>query len=217
MNVEVTHQARDNLSTGVPHSGVSRRGRKQELSGFLATHPVPLPYSTTPAEPTRPHLLAVLPVLPSGPVDRRPQRVLNLEAFHTALASAAYASRAALPPPMQGSLPAGGLRLCREGVEPSGSLRKVSDLHALLLSRTYPDASWAHARPNLFELADIASKARKGKPTTISPIAFEAVRKMDAIFMLERSINGLSPEERLAARRRDIAPLVDDLIDWMKQ
>jgi len=40
---------------------------------------------------------------------------------------------------------------------------------------------------------------------------------MDAIFMLERSINGLSPEERLAARRRDIAPLVDDLIDWMKQ
>ena len=27
---------------------------------------------------------------------------------------------------MQGSLPAGGLRLCREGVEPSGSHRKVS-------------------------------------------------------------------------------------------
>src|SRR6266404_5514206 len=48
-------------------------------------------------------------------------------------------------------------------------------------------------------------------------VAFGAVRKMDAIFMLERSINGLSPEERLAARRRDIAPLVDNLIDWMKQ
>ena len=76
---------------------------------------------------------------------------------------------------------------------------------------------WAHARRKLFELAVIVSKARKGKPTTISPIAFEAVRKMDAIFMLERSINGLSPEERLASRRRDIAPLVDDLIDWMKQ
>ena len=53
----------------------------------------------------------------------------------------------------------------------------------------------AHARRKLFELADFASKARKGKPTTISPIAFEAVRKMDAIFMLERSIKGLSPEE----------------------
>ena len=35
-------------------------------------------------------------------------------------------SRAASPPPLQDSLPAGGLRLCREGVEPSGPLRKVS-------------------------------------------------------------------------------------------
>jgi transposase len=76
---------------------------------------------------------------------------------------------------------------------------------------------WAHARRKLFELADIASKARKGKPTTISPIAFEAVGKFDAIFMLERSINGLSPEARVAARRKDVAPLVNDLIEWMKR
>ena len=74
---------------------------------------------------------------------------------------------------------------------------------------------WAHARRKLFELADFASKARKGKPSTISPIAFEAVQKFDAIFALERSINGSSPEERLVARRKDIAPLVNDLIDWM--
>ena len=74
---------------------------------------------------------------------------------------------------------------------------------------------WAHARRKLFELADIASKARKGKPSTISPIAFEAVQKFDAIFALERSINGSSSEERLVARRKDIAPLVNDLIDWM--
>src|SRR5262245_6132023 len=76
---------------------------------------------------------------------------------------------------------------------------------------------WAHARRKLFELADIAAKARKQKPTTVSPIAFEAVRKMDAIFVLERSINGSSPEARVAARRKDIAPLVDDLIDWMRR
>ena len=76
---------------------------------------------------------------------------------------------------------------------------------------------WAHARRKLFELADIAATARKGKPTAISPIAFEAVQKFDAIFVLERSINGLSPEARLAARRKHIAALVHDLIDWMKQ
>src|SRR6267154_3001544 len=65
---------------------------------------------------------------------------------------------------------------------------------------------WAHARRKLFELADIAAKGRKGKPTTISPIAFEAVQKFDAIFALERSINGCSSEERVVARRKDIAP-----------
>src|SRR5260370_23873991 len=39
----------------------------------------------------------------------------------------AYASRIVLPPSLQGSLPAGWLSLYREGVEPSGSLQKVSD------------------------------------------------------------------------------------------
>src|SRR6516165_3779396 len=76
---------------------------------------------------------------------------------------------------------------------------------------------WAHARRKLFELADIASNARDPKRPTISPIAFEAVQKFDAIFMLERSINGSSPEARVAARRKDIAPLVNDLIEWMKR
>jgi len=75
---------------------------------------------------------------------------------------------------------------------------------------------WAHARRKLFELADIAATARDRKPAMISPIAFAAVRKFDAIFALERAINGLPPEERVAARREDIAPLVNDLIEWMR-
>ena len=52
---------------------------------------------------------------------------------------AVYASRRALPHAMQDSLPAGGLRLCRAGVEPAGSRRKVSD-HLILLSRSLPGA-----------------------------------------------------------------------------
>jgi transposase len=76
-------------------------------------------------------------------------------------------------------------------------------------------ACWAHSRRKFFELADIASKARDRKPTTISPMALEAVRKIDAIFMAERSINGLPPDARLAGRRTDIAPLVRELMAWM--
>src|SRR5215469_6389416 len=42
---------------------------------------------------------------------------------------------------MQDLLPAGGLRLFREGVEPSGSLQKVSGYISILLLRPLPDAS----------------------------------------------------------------------------
>ena len=76
-------------------------------------------------------------------------------------------------------------------------------------------ACWAHGRRKFFELADIASKARSARQTTISPMALEAVRKIDAIFMAERSINGLPPAERLAVRDKDVAPLVHEFIDWM--
>src|SRR3984893_17815969 len=76
---------------------------------------------------------------------------------------------------------------------------------------------WAHARRKLFELADIAAQARSQKQTAISPIAFEAVAKFDAIFRLERSMNGLSPGARAAARLKHDQPLVHDLIDWMKR
>jgi hypothetical protein len=48
---------------------------------------------------------------------------------------------------MQDSLPAGGLRLYREGVEPSGSLRKVSGYISILLSRTSPVARAVYAKP----------------------------------------------------------------------
>lgn len=47
---------------------------------------------------------------------------------------------------MQDSLPAGGLRLCREGVKPSGSLRKVSGYISILLSRTSPVARVVYAK-----------------------------------------------------------------------
>jgi transposase len=76
---------------------------------------------------------------------------------------------------------------------------------------------WAHARRKLFELADVALKARGKTKAVISPIAFAAVQKFDAVFAAERSINGSSPAERVAVRRKDIAPLVSELIEWMTQ
>ena len=75
---------------------------------------------------------------------------------------------------------------------------------------------WGHARRKFFELADIAGNVRKGKPAhEISPVALEAVARIDAFFEIERNINGKSAEERLAARQQHTRPLVEDLRDWL--
>jgi hypothetical protein len=75
---------------------------------------------------------------------------------------------------------------------------------------------WGHARRKFFEIADIAASARRGKDAPpISPIALEAVTRIDAIFDLERAINGADAEGRRGVRQRDAAPLVADLEQWM--
>ena len=75
---------------------------------------------------------------------------------------------------------------------------------------------WSHARRKFFELADVESNVRKGKsPKEISPIAFEAVKRIDALFEIERDINGKSPDERLEARQRLSVPLVANLERWL--
>jgi transposase len=67
-------------------------------------------------------------------------------------------------------------------------------------------ACWSHARRNFFELAELSG----------APIAVEAVKRIDALFAIEREINGQSAEARLAIRHDRSQPLVDDLEAWLK-
>jgi transposase len=67
-------------------------------------------------------------------------------------------------------------------------------------------ACWSHGRRKLFVLADVAK----------APLAIEAVRRIDAIFDVERDINGLTIEQRRAIRQARVAPLVDALELWMR-
>jgi transposase len=76
-------------------------------------------------------------------------------------------------------------------------------------------ACWSHARRKFFVLADIAAKAH-GKLPVIAPLALEAVRRMDAIFAIEREINGLPAGERLAVRQERSLELVRALEAWMR-
>ena len=80
-----------------------------------------------------------------------------------------------------------------------------------------PALCWSHARRQFFELADIAANARRGKTApAISPVALEAVKRIDALFDIERSVNGLSAEERLRVRQQQSRPLVEALETWLR-
>ena len=46
-------------------------------------------------------------------------------------------------------------------------------------------------------------------------IALEAVKRIDAIFDIERAINGQGTDDRLRVRQESIKPLIGELHDWM--
>src|SRR5476649_2433058 len=81
-------------------------------------------------------------------------------------------------------------------------------------------ACWVHARRPFFAMADIEENARRKaagkKEIPLSPIAIEIVRRIDALFEIERSINGKSPAERLAVRQDLSRPLVESLEVYMR-
>jgi transposase len=76
-------------------------------------------------------------------------------------------------------------------------------------------ACWVHARRPFFAMADIEENARRKatgkKEIPLSPIAIEVVRRIDALFAIERAINGKSAEERLTVRQAESRPLVEAL------
>ncbi|MCY3669487.1 MAG: IS66 family transposase [Alphaproteobacteria bacterium] len=76
---------------------------------------------------------------------------------------------------------------------------------------------WGHSRRKFYELADIAAGKRRGKQAPpISPLALEAVKRIDALFDIEREINGQPAWHRLAVRRERSAPLVAAFEAWMR-
>ena len=82
-------------------------------------------------------------------------------------------------------------------------------------------ACWAHARRPFFAMADIEENARRQaagkKEIALSPIAVEVVRRIDALFESERSINGKSASERQAVRQELSKPLVEELQVHMRE
>src|SRR5262245_15249605 len=103
----------------IPIAGSLPRGREWDISGFQATHPMPLLRSTTPAEPTSLASDGFVGAAPATTTAEAPAWC-QYRGYRGASAPAVYASRAVLPPP-HARLASGWLAgLYREGVEPSG-------------------------------------------------------------------------------------------------
>jgi transposase len=65
---------------------------------------------------------------------------------------------------------------------------------------------WAHARRKFFDVARLDK----------APIAIEAVARIDAMFAIERDINGKPPPERRRVRAEHSRPLVAELKMWLQ-
>lgn len=78
---------------------------------------------------------------------------------------------------------------------------------------------WAHSRREFFKLVDIRQqmKRRNAVAPLISPLASEALERIDRLFAIERDINGKRAAERLAVRQEQSAPIVVDLESWMRE
>ena len=133
-----------------------------------------------------------VPVLAKGKTDHRP--IVDLCARRPAVRRtgaaggdvpllARPARRASEPAPGRLWRDPAGRCLCRLQ---RALLRGTTSLAALTEA-----ACWAHGRRKLFELAELAK----------APLAIEAVRRIDAIFDVERAINGLPREQRRAVRQ----------------
>ena len=67
-------------------------------------------------------------------------------------------------------------------------------------------ACWAHARRGFYDLHQ----------TTQSPVAFEALERIRALYDIEARIRGKPPDERKAMRQEESAPLLKSLREWLR-
>ena len=102
----------------------------------------------------------------------------------------------------------------RKGSEPAKHLKGfkgtlLADAYAgynLLLNHGVKRAGcWAHVRRKFVELTEVAKDS----------IAADAVKQINALYDIEREINGLPPDERRRRRQLEAIPILEQLKAWL--
>jgi hypothetical protein len=184
---------------------VLSRGYKRDLSGSQATHPAPLPCSETPAESV---ILALpdFPMLPPVPTRRRLQRAHDFEANTRLRYPLSTLHERRCRHPCKTRFRLAGSAFAGRASNPLGHKERFQAT-SILLSRAYPDASWAHVRRKFFDV-----HAANG-----SEIAKEAIDRIGALYGVEAAISGARSEERRLQRRMQSRPIADAIKSWAEK
>lgn len=71
---------------------------------------------------------------------------------------------------------------------------------------------WAHARRDFSD----AVKAIKDSELARRSTAYQALLRIGAIYKLDESLKGLTPQQRLRERQKNVKPLVEEYFAWVK-
>jgi len=132
---------------------------------------VPLPRSTTPAEPTTPRLLTVSSMLPPHFPRRRLQRLMNFGALSRGFGTCCLRFKndvATIP----ARLTSGWLaRLCREGVDPLDRCKRFQVIHPPFLDLAWRKGSFILNLPSHHSITSSARPSSAIGKVTLSAVA----------------------------------------------
>ncbi len=168
------------------------------------THPVPLPCSKTPAEPVI-LAIAAFPMLPPDPTRRGLQRLHDFEAATGLQYPLSTLHERRYRRPCKTRFRLAGSASTGRASNPLGHDERFQ-VTSILLSRTCPDASWAHVRRKFFDFHH----------ATGSPIAAEALRRIAELYQVEARIRGRPSDQRARIRQAESRPLVDAMKKWLE-
>jgi hypothetical protein len=178
-------------------------GPMRDLSGFREIHPVSLLCSQIPADPLLARLNASGGAVPHTQHNEDVSNHMISRLNHTASIPTVYASRSLLPDPMQDSFPAGWLTFTGRESNPL-DFNKRFQLCNILLFRTYPDASWAHARRYFVEAEGVIPKAARGP----EQLATQFIAAIGELYAIEAKAKELSHDLRGQRRQEQSRPVL---------
>ena len=145
-------------------------------------------------------------MLPPDPTRRRLRRLHDFEAATGLQRPLSTLHERRCRRPCKTRFRLAGSAFAARASNPPGRVERFQ-VTSFLLSRAFPDASWAHVRRKFYELAAAGP----------APIASEALQRIAALYEIETGVRGRDADERRAVRQEQTRPLIAALEPWLRE